>query len=146
MVTKSTTTFTLQLYTLHTLHICVLRCFLQSGGPTVQTFYWQYTLFCARNDLHQQLTLISSVCLRRLVTRRSMRRPEFHHRSVHVTFVVCKMELRRVSFPEHVGLFLSTSFTQCSMFILIYMLLIERRKPGKNRKKINDFSENEINI
>jgi len=90
--------------------------------------------------------IFTEQCLRRLVTRRSMRRPEFHHRSVHVTFVVCKMELRRVSFPEHVGLFLSTSFTQCSMFILIYMLLIERRKPGKNRKKINDFSENEINI
>jgi len=33
-------------------------------------------------------------CLRRLVTRRSMRRPEFHNRSVHVIFVAYKMELR----------------------------------------------------
>jgi hypothetical protein len=37
-------------------------------------------------------------------------------------------------FSKYVGFSLSTSFTQCSMLIAIYMLLIERDQPNRNRK------------
>ena len=68
------------------------------------------------------------------VARLSIRRPDFHHRSVHVSIVCTKWHWVRFC-PEYVGFYLSASFTQCSILIFNNMLLTEE---GQNWEKLKN--------
>jgi hypothetical protein len=53
--------------------------------------------------------------LTRLVASLSLRRPGFDPRSDHVGFVVDKVTLRQVFFPEYFGFSLSVRLHRCSI-------------------------------
>ena len=127
VVTKCTNKFTLHFtqtpYLCAALLLTVSRTYCKVLLPTVNSVWCNERSASTTNINFRRI--FTKQCLSRLAVRLSMRRPDFHHSSVHVRFVVYKMALGQV-FPEYVGFSLSASFHQRSMLIFNYMFVIEK--------------------
>ena len=138
MVTKCTTQFTLTtVHFAHAPYSCVGSLLtVRRNYFTVLLQKVSYVLCYERPASTTDINfsrIFTEQCLSRLVTRLSIRRPEFHHRSFHVSFVVYKMVIGQVFPPsklaflyQHQSPNVLSSFSYIFAYIYTYLSIYVR--------------------